>query len=152
MHSLSQVCLRVHRVYFMRTRIQRYSTSYGRFNREWGLVLGTPVSLIPSVVRDEPEIYPGRRAVFEETEGMSKPTDERGNLRIWKLRKHQTDCIQDVRITNLDAPSNIHRKPEAVLISHEREKKKEIPPSMPGPTPTLPWWFHVKECLEMKPS
>ena len=26
---------------------------------------------------------------------------------------------------NLDASSNIHRKPEAVLLSHEREKKKK---------------------------
>ena len=31
----------------------------------------------------------------------------------------------DGRITNLDALSNIHRKPEAVLLCHEREKKKK---------------------------
>ena len=31
----------------------------------------------------------------------------------------------DVRITNLDAPSNIHWKPEAVLLSHDRETKKK---------------------------
>ena len=29
----------------------------------------------------------------------------------------------DVLITNLDAPSNVYRKPEAVLLSHQREKK-----------------------------
>ena len=28
-------------------------------------------------------------------------------------------------MTSLDAPSNIHRKPEAVLLSHDREKKKK---------------------------
>ena len=39
--------------------------------------------------------------------------------------EHQTDCILDVRITNLDAPSNIHRKPKAVLLFHERETKKK---------------------------
>ena len=44
--------------------------------------------------------------------------------RILNLWKHQTDCILD-RITNLDAPSNIHGKPEAVLLSHERETKKK---------------------------
>ena len=31
----------------------------------------------------------------------------------------------DLRITNVDASSNIHRKPEAVLFSHEREIKKK---------------------------
>ena len=37
-------------------------------------------ALIPSVVRDEPQIYPGRSADVEETEGMSTPTEERGDL------------------------------------------------------------------------
>ena len=55
---------------------------------------------IPSVVRDEPQIYPGRSAVVEETE-------ERGDLLIRNIWKHQTDCMLDVRITNLDAPFNI---------------------------------------------
>ena len=38
---------------------------------------------IPSVVRDEPQIYPGRSANVEEIEGMSTPTEERGD-RQWK--------------------------------------------------------------------
>ena len=38
--------------------------------------------------------------------------------------EHQTDCILDVRITNLDAPSNIHRKPEAILLFHPIEREK----------------------------
>ena len=71
----------------------------------------------------------------KETEGMSTPTEERSDLLIRNLWKHQTDSILDVRITNLVAPSNIHRKLEAVLLSHEREE--EIPPSLPGPTPSV---------------
>ena len=55
---------------------------------------------------------------------MSTATEERGDLLIRNIWKHKADCILDVRITNLDAPSKIHRKPEAVLLSHEREKKK----------------------------
>ena len=55
---------------------------------------------------------------------MSTPTEERGDHVIRNLWKHQTDCILDVRITNLDAPS-IQSKAEAVLRSHEREKKKK---------------------------
>ena len=40
-------------------------------------------ALIPSVVRDEPQIYPSRSAdVSEETEGMSTTTEERGDLLI----------------------------------------------------------------------
>ena len=45
---------------------------------------------------------------------------------ITNLWKQLTDCILDVCITNLDAPSNIHRIPEAVLLSHERAKKKYL--------------------------
>jgi hypothetical protein len=40
---------------------------------------------IPSVVRDEPQIYPGRSVDIEETEGMYTPTEERGNLLIRNL-------------------------------------------------------------------
>ena len=81
--------------------------------------------LILSVVRDEPQIYPSCSAVVEGTEGMSTPTEESSELLIRYLWKHPTDFILDVRITNVDAPSNIHRKPEHVLLSHEREKKKK---------------------------
>ena len=62
----------------------------------------------------------------QETEGMSKSTEERGDLLIRNIWKRQADCILDMPITNLDATSNIHRQPEAVLLSHEREKKKYI--------------------------
>jgi hypothetical protein len=64
--------------------------------------------------------------VVKDTEGMSTPTEGRGDLLIRNLWKHQTDCILDVHITNLGAPSNIHRKPEAVILSQEREKKKYL--------------------------
>ena len=51
---------------------------------------------------------------------MSTSTEERGDLVMMNLWKHQTDCILDVRITILAAPSNTHRKLEAV------EKKKYL--------------------------
>ena len=58
---------------------------------------------------------------------MSTQTEERSDQLTASRNnwKHQTDCILDVRITNLDAPSNIHRKPETVHLSREREKKKK---------------------------
>ena len=82
-------------------------------------------ALIPSVAHDGPQIYPGRSADVKEAEGISTPTEERGDLLTRNLWKHPRDCILDVCITNLDAPSNIHRKPEAVLLFHEREKRKK---------------------------
>ena len=53
-----------------------------------------------------------------------------------------------MRIANLDAPSNIHRKPKAVILSHEREMKKYL---QANAVTSLPLWFHVMEYLEMKP-
>ena len=82
-------------------------------------------ALIPSVVHDEPQIYRGRSTNVEETEEMSTPTEEHGDLLIRNIWKNQTDGILDVLITNLDAPSNFHRKPETVHISHERENQKK---------------------------
>ena len=64
-----------------------------------------------ALIRDEPQIYPGRSADVEETGGMFSPTEECSDVLSRNLWKHQTDCILDVRITNLDAPSSTHRKP-----------------------------------------
>ena len=76
--------------------------------------------------RDELQNYPRRSADVEGTEGISTPTEDRGDLLMRNIWKHQTDCILDVRITkNLDAPSNIRRQLEAFLLSNEREKKKK---------------------------
>ena len=50
----------------------------------------------------------GRSADVEETEGMSTPTEERGDILITNIWNHQTDCILDVHTMNLDG--NIHRK------------------------------------------
>ena len=55
-------------------------------------------ALIPSVVRDEPRIYPVPRAAVEETAGMSTPTEERGDLLNRNIWKHQTACILTVRV------------------------------------------------------
>ena len=69
-------------------------------------------SYLLSATTDDPQIYPSRSADVEETEGMYTPTEERGDLAIRNLWKYQTDCILDVRITNLDAPSDIRHSSE----------------------------------------
>ena len=63
-------------------------------------------ALIPcGIPNEQPQIYPGRSADIEETEA----TEERGDLLIRNIWTHRTDCIMDVHIRNLDAPSNIQR-------------------------------------------
>ena len=80
-------------------------------------------ALILSVVREEPQMVVAQ--MLRRPKELSTPTEERGDQLIRNIWKYQTDCILDVHITNLDAPSNIHRKPEGVLHSREREKKKK---------------------------
>ena len=59
---------------------------------------------------------------------MSTPAEERGDLLISNLWKHQNDCFLEVRTTDLDVPSNIHRKPEVLPT----EKKKYVRDAIPG--------------------
>jgi hypothetical protein len=54
-----------------------------------------------------------------------KEGDERGDVLIRGLWARGTDCIIDVRVTNLDAKSNISRDPDKVLEAHEKEKRKK---------------------------
>ena len=92
--------------------------------------------LIPAVVLNEPQIYPGRSAHVAETEEMSTPTEERGDRYICILfRNIWKHCILDVRITT---SSTIHRKPEAVSVfffpMNERGKQKN----------------HLQACLDQR--
>ena len=45
-----------------------------------------------------------------------------------------TDCIIDMRITDVDAKSNLSKHPDKVLIAHEKEKRKK----------------YLKACLERR--
>ena len=66
---------------------------------------------------DSPSLMDLSTKKEEDTEGMSTPTLERGDPLIRNIWKRQPDCILDMRITNLDALSNIHQTPEANLQS-----------------------------------
>jgi hypothetical protein len=96
-------------------------------------------ALTPSAVRDEPSIYPHGRAAAkvpaEETRKTSKSPvnrpkssscdEDRGDLLIRGLWARGTDCIIDVRVTDLDCKSNLSKDPHKVLAQHERAKKKK---------------------------
>jgi hypothetical protein len=50
---------------------------------------------------------------------------DRGDILIRGLWSRSTDCIIDVRITDVDAKSNRSKDSDKVLSDHEREKKKK---------------------------
>jgi hypothetical protein len=52
---------------------------------------------------------------------------DQGDVLIRGLWARGTDCIIDVRITDVDAASNRSKDPHKVLNTHKREKKKKYP-------------------------
>ena len=55
----------------------------------------------------------------------NRDEDRGGMLMIRGLWARSTDCIVDVRVTDVDAKSNRSKDPHKVLAAHEREKKKK---------------------------
>jgi hypothetical protein len=49
---------------------------------------------------------------------------ERGDVLIRGLWERGTDCIIDIRATDIDAKSNLNRYPTKVLVSHEKRKRR----------------------------
>ena len=80
----------------------KFSVAHGRKCKKGGFVIQRHEEI--KSVKALPQIYSDRSTDVEETEGMSTSTDERGDLLIRN-----------------NAPSSIHRKPEEVLVPHERE-------------------------------
>jgi hypothetical protein len=92
-------------------------------------------ALSPSAVRDEPLIHHSHSSKSESV-GVTKDNpvqrlfrtnrnEDRGDILIRGLWARGTDCIIDVRITDVDAKSNRSKAPVKVLATHEREKKKK---------------------------
>ena len=79
-------------------------------------------ALTPSSVREEPRIYPIRSQT-----SVDEPVvkDARGDVLIRGLFQRATDCILDVKVSDLDAKSYSKRAPAAALRSLERAKKRQ---------------------------
>jgi hypothetical protein len=56
---------------------------------------------------------------------LPKQSEDRGDILVRGLWARRTDCIIDVRITDVDAKSQRSKDPLKVLEAHEREKKKK---------------------------
>jgi hypothetical protein len=92
-------------------------------------------ALSPSAVRDEPKIHTCRNSDVKSDEDNKENSvkrlfrnnrnEDRGDILIRGLWARGTDCIIDVRITDVDAKSNLSKDPDKVLAAHEREKKKK---------------------------
>ena len=94
------------------------------------------MALRNSSVRAEPLINPGsadkvkksppkQGSPTPDTPPESPDNRDRGDLLVRNLWKQGSDCIIDVRVTNLDAPSYASRDPASVLASHKKQKKKK---------------------------
>ena len=89
----------------------------------------------PSAVRDEPKIQNSRNSEEKSDEEnkdksvkrllRNNRNEDRGDILIRGLWARGTDCIIDVRVTDVDAKSNRSKDPLKVLAAHEREKKKK---------------------------
>ncbi len=93
-------------------------------------------AFFPSAVRDEPRIQTSRAAESDTSPGkpespavkrlfQNNRTEDRGDILVRGLWARGTDCIIDVRITDVDAKSQRSKDPHKVLEAHEREKKKK---------------------------
>jgi hypothetical protein len=92
-------------------------------------------ALTSSDVRDEPHIHPHSRKL-EKPEPTTqehqvqyceaKSNDEdRGDILVRGLWQRGTDCITDVRVTDINSKSQRHLTPAKALLKHEREKKSK---------------------------
>ena len=88
-----------------------------------------------AAIRDEPKIHTGRVAEEEKATEQTtnnvrrnfrkhKGEEERGDILIRGLYANGTDCIIDVRVTDLDAKCDRNMDPEKVLQKHERERRR----------------------------
>jgi hypothetical protein len=101
-------------------------------------------NIMCSAVRDEPKIHtcrkPEEKSDKENQANSVKRlfrnnrNEDRGDILIRGLWSRSTDCIIDVRITDVDAKSNRSEDLDKVLEAHEREKKKK----------------HLGACLEQR--
>ena len=93
-------------------------------------------AFFPSAVRDEPRIHTSRASEPRSRPGkpaspavkrlfQNNRTEDRGDILVRGLWARGTDCIIDVRITDVDAKSQRSKDPLKVLEAHEREKKKK---------------------------
>jgi hypothetical protein len=79
-----------------------------------------------NMVRNEPEINPlGRCNDPADPENPQDKDGNRGDLLIRGLWEDGTDCIIDVRCTDINSDSNINKDPDKVLKAAEKEKKNK---------------------------
>ena len=88
-------------------------------------------ALSPSAIRDEPMINISRKTEDNKTckpDPETPPSvveEDRGDVLMRSFWAKGTDCIFDVRVTDLDSPAYRKQVPEKVLASQEKSKKRK---------------------------
>ena len=102
--------------------------------REWHELCAT--ALTPAAVTDEPEIPLGQPAVG--AGASATPADlsiaTRGDVGVHGFWTRGATAIFDVRVTDVDAASNVRIAPARVLARQEKEKKQKYLPACQGPS------------------
>lgn len=119
---------------------QRFSVGHAMTCKQGGLVLLRhndiasewhelcAHALKPSCVRDEPLIHKGHGARWEGTNCTQVEAELRGDVAAHGFWKKGSTAIFDIRVTDLEAPSQRNSDPKKVLARHETEKKKKYGP------------------------
>jgi hypothetical protein len=82
-------------------------------------------ALTPSAVSDKPLILTGRVGNGHQEPGTEPPPDLRGDVAAHGFWRRGTTAIFDVRVTDMDAPSNHGQDPGKILKKHEKEKRSK---------------------------
>jgi hypothetical protein len=105
-------------------------------------------AFFPSAVRDEPIIHTSRASEPRSSPGkpaspavkrlfQNNRTEDRDDILVRGLWARGTDCIIDVRITDVDAKSQRSKDPLKVFKSPREGEEKEAPRGMPRATLAL---------------
>jgi hypothetical protein len=88
-------------------------------------VCNKPLIRSGHVADDEKALAPNGTNQHEPTTQEATPEDERGDLLIRAFWTRGTDCILDVRVTDMDAKSYCKQPPAKVIETQEKEKKRK---------------------------
>jgi hypothetical protein len=78
-------------------------------------------AFVPTSIRSEPKIHTS----YNRTATSAQDSNERGDLLIRGLWSLGTDCILDVRVSDIDAKSYLSQPPAKVLEAQEKLKTKK---------------------------
>ena len=105
-------------------------------------------ALIPSEVRDEPQIHPGRCADVEETEGMSTPTEGRGDILIRNISGNIKLIAFWTCVSRILMHHPTFKRKQSFFPRGAKRRRNTSKFVWTNAVTSLPLWFLVMELLE----